>query len=317
MISAYPPQTRLVEQAATELGLAFEDLDGGGGYLFAVSDGARRYVGGGGAVTPYPLNGAAAVQVARDKAHAAAVLANAGLPVIEGRLFFTTDRRIRLRAPGREVADALGWIETANGPVFCKPNTGSGGDFAEIVEGPAAFRDYVERVAPHHEAVLMQPVIAGDEYRVFVLDGEAVFATAKAELTLTGDGVAPLSALLERHNTALAGTGVSATPAGVLINPAAVPAPGERVIVGGRRNLAAGGGAQILEPVPATLADLSIQACAQIGLRIGGVDLFDTPAGLLIIEVNGNPALTSLAEAGREDLALSIWRRVLSAWMRT
>jgi biotin carboxylase len=138
---AYPEQTRHVARACADLGLTFSDLDAGGGYLWAVGDGTHELVGGAGAICAYPLNTAAAVQIARDKAHANTAMTRAGLAVIPSRLLFITPDRIALRGPGREIADALAYLAATPGPVFCKPNSGSGGDFAEIVEGEAAFLD--------------------------------------------------------------------------------------------------------------------------------------------------------------------------------
>jgi cyanophycin synthetase len=315
MSSAYPDQTRHVARACAALGLEFADLDGGG-HLFSVRKGAFEFIGGGGTITPYPLNRVTAVQVARDKAHANTVLARAGLPVIESRLVFVHDRRIGLRTPGREVADAVLALEAMAGAMFCKPNAGSGGDFAEIVADAPAFLAYVERVKVHHEAVLIQPVVEGDEHRVFCLDGRAVFATRKAEAALVGDGTSELSALLASANAELTGVGVSSTPLEALSDPGRVPACGERVRIPGRRNLASGGSAEVTTQVPRALADIAVQACAALGLRIGGVDVFDrSPArdlsDLVIIEVNGNPGMTSLVQAGREDLAEAIWRDIL------
>lgn len=317
--TTFPEQTRHVAQACAALGLAFSDLDEGGGYLWAVSDGTHELVGGAGAICAYPLNAAAAVQIARDKAHANRAMARAGVATIPSRLFFITPDRVALRGPGREIADAVAYLASVPGPVFCKPNSGSGGDFAETVTGEAAFMDYVARAARRHEAILIQPLIAGEEYRIFCLDGEAVFRTRKAELVLVGDGVRSLAALLDVENDKLAGMGVSPAPAGVLDAPERVPAPGERVTVAGRRNLAIGGAALVSAEVPAALADVARQAASAVGLRVAGVDVFDVSAGgdmsdLVVIEVNGNPGLTSLAIAKREDLAGDIWRRVLNSY---
>lgn len=315
--SYYPDQTRRVAQACAALGLEFTELDGGSGYLFSVANDKTGFIGGAGAICAYPLNSAAAVQIARDKAHANTALAHAGVAVIPSRLYFTTDHRIALRGPGREVADAVAWIRRQPGPVFCKPNTGSEGDFAEIIDGVAAFLDYIGRISPRHEAILVQPLIAGDEYRVFYLDGEAVFATRKADAVLRGDGVSTLSDLIAVRNATLTGSGVSPTPTPTRAD--RVLAVGEIIALPGRRNLAAGGEAVVTTDVPSELAGIALAASRAIGLRVSGIDVFDvSPArdlsDLVVIEINGNPALTSLAQAGREDLAGEIWRRVLSAW---
>ena len=80
-------------------------------------------------------------------------------------------------------------------PVFCKPNQGSHGDHAEAIGDKAGFRDYLARVRERYDTILLQPVIDGDEYRIFCLDGEALFATRKGEFAITGDGVSNLRAL--------------------------------------------------------------------------------------------------------------------------
>src|ERR1700710_560707 len=121
----YPDQARFVSRVCGQLGLQFTDLDNGNGYLFRVSNGRTQFVSGDGRICAYPLNTASAHGVAQDKAHTIAVLENAGLPTIPSALYFITDYHAKLRPPGRELPDAIGAVETAAGPVFCKPNTGS------------------------------------------------------------------------------------------------------------------------------------------------------------------------------------------------
>ncbi|MBI1186983.1 MAG: hypothetical protein GC206_06565 [Alphaproteobacteria bacterium] len=165
--------------AARALGFGFHSLDGDDGFLFEVRDGARSAVFAAGHATPYALNSARAYGVARDKAFANAVWARAGLPTIPSQLFFTTPRRAEHRAPGREVADALAFAHAARWPLFVKPNDASRGAYAEIVDSEAAFIDYLARVRESHEAILVQPVVAGREHRVFVLQGRALFSYRK------------------------------------------------------------------------------------------------------------------------------------------
>ncbi|MGB8364227.1 MAG: hypothetical protein ACLQUZ_01990 [Rhizomicrobium sp.] len=325
-MTPYPNQTRFVARACAELGYRFTDLDNGGGYLFAVSDGVREFVSGGGAICSYPLNSAPAFGISRDKHHTNAVLAHAGLPAISGQLFFLRDDSAKLRAPGRECADAIAAFARLPKPVFCKPNQGSRGDFAEIVASEAAFRDYVGRVAARYDSILLQPVLAGDEYRVFSIDGEAIFAARKAEFALTGDGRNSLRQLLRARNLAFEGTRVSAlAEANTLAALASrgfaadhIPEAGERIVLAGRRNLSAGSDVEeFTTDIPAALAETALRAAKAVGLRVAGVDIFDiSPArdlsSLVIIEVNGNPAIASLEGLGRDDLIDRIWRTILT-----
>ena len=307
-----PEFTRYAREAAAAIGASFEDLDGGRGYLWHVSRNGRSVLGGGGSVCAYPINSAVAWTISRDKAHTKAVLAADGIPVIPGGLFFAHILRAALREPGREIADAIVFADRLGFPVFCKPNTGSRGDFAEIIADAAQLSGYASRVAPHYESFLVEPVIGGTEHRVFVQDSRVVFHASKAAPTVIGDGrstLGQLAAALDR--SALTG-GVSATVvAGRSQHD--IPADGERIALSGRRNLSAAGAVEHVstEAHPA-LARTAIAAMAAIGLRVGAVDLFDSsPTGdfsdLVVIEVNGNPGLRTLELAGRDDLIRAIW----------
>ena len=100
---------RYAARAALACGYAFRSLDGEDGYLFEVSDGARKAVFAAGAGTPYALNDARAASIARDKAFCAETLRQAGVAVLPGEMFFVTKRWAEMRGPGREPADALAY----------------------------------------------------------------------------------------------------------------------------------------------------------------------------------------------------------------
>lgn len=308
-----PDVTRHAMDAAREIGAAFEDLDDGGGYLWRISINERSVLGGAGGVCAFPINGATAFTLSRDKAHAKALLQAAGLPVIPGGLFFAHDRRIALRGPGREVEDAVRYASGLGFPVFCKPNHGARGNFAEIVPDADALRDYAARIAVEFESFLVEPVIHGAEHRVLVKDGRTIAHARKQAPHLVGDGRSSIAELLAALNLHLAGSGVSPALNHTGRADADVPAQGERIPLPGRRNLSAAGAAEeVSEAVPPALAGIAIAAVAAIGLRLGAVDLFDVSlAGDLsepvVIEVNGNPGLKGLELAGKMDLVRAIW----------
>jgi glutathione synthase/RimK-type ligase-like ATP-grasp enzyme len=324
----YPDQARFLARVCGQLGLQFKDLDNGNGYLFQVGNGHAQFVSGDGRICAWPLNTASAHDVSRDKAHTNAVLANAGISTIPSALYFITGTHAKLRPPGGELPDAIHAIGQAAGPVFCKPNAGSHGDLAEIVPDVPAFLAYVERARQRYDAILLQPIVEGDEYRVFCLDGEAVFAIQRANFSLIGDGASDLRILLTREGARLSGSGVSSRDVDTTLEYLGsqnlpshhVPAAGVRIELPGRRNLSAGSDVQTFTTdVPPTLAVLAVRAAQAVGLRVAGVDIFDTSpkrdlSQLVIIEVNGNPAIASLSRIGRDDVIDGIWRKVLQTW---
>jgi glutathione synthase/RimK-type ligase-like ATP-grasp enzyme len=309
---------RFAALAAKAMGWRFALLDSPDGYVFEAAEGARRAVIACGSASPYALNSAAAMSLARDKGFAALALARAGVPHIPGALFFTSDRHAAFRAPGREPQDARATAKRFDYPVFCKPASGSRGDFAEIIGNEAAFGDYLARVSPRHEAILVQPLISGVEHRVIVLQGRALCSYEKTPLQVTGDGAQTLAQLVTAARANAKPTTASLAPpetvqglseTGDSINPSSIPAAGQRVTVLGPQNRSAGGDAKaVLSPAPQALATVALNAARALGLRFAGVDLFDTPTGIVVIESNASPALLTLEAHGRMDLIEAVWR---------
>ena len=314
----YPDQAVHAAYACGELGLGFEDVDGGTGLIFRVTSQAKAVYFGAGRCSWYPQNNATAATLASDKYFANRILAEACIPNLGGSYFFLTARHRALRPTGHEREDAFNYFRKLDGLAFVKPLTGSRGDFAQAVGDEGALSRYLDDVAPRYDAVLMQPIVSGLEYRVFVLDDEVVYSAQKSPPALEGDGARRLRDIIDGHNSALKGRGLST------IDPAATPQDeldrvlpaGERREIPGRMNLSAGGRMAFASPGSAALA-MAREAARALGLRAAAVDLFadvdGNPDGIAIIEVNSNPSIRLLEELQRPDLILKIWRHTFSA----
>lgn len=317
------PQARYAARAAAALGYEFRSLDGADGYLFEVRGAARRAFFAAGSGTPYTLNDARAASIARDKAFCAEVLRQADVPVLAGEMFFVTPRWRDMRSPGREPEDALAFAATATYPMFCKPLSASNGLYAEVIESADAFADYMARVSREHFAILIQPYVRAQEYRVFVLDDVALFSYAKVPPRVTGDGQRTLAQLV-----AAAPRDAEAPPLkpngrderGAKLSSGDIPATGALITLDGPANRAAGGGASALQDgAPRKLAEVARAAAAAIGLRLAAVDMFDLSADQsdpLVIEVNSNPMIATLEDNGRWDLIERIWRANIEAALK-
>lgn len=309
---------RYARHTANALGYMFASLDGEDGYLFEVREGARRAAFSAAAGSPYAFNRAHAAAIARDKLFAQRVLVQHGVATIPSQLYFANDKRIAMRAPGREPADALAFAARATFPVFCKPVSGAQGAFAEVVHDRDEFARYLQRVGESHYAFVVQPVIEAPEHRVMVLRGRVLFAYQKLRPALIGDGVSNLGALFQRaaapnrNEGALvdAAETMRARDAGGRIYRREDIAPqGARLNLEGAANRALGGGSAppIVTPSP-HLAEAALASAAALRLDFAAVDLFDTPEGPVVIEVNSNPAIKTLEDHGRWDLIEAIWR---------
>jgi len=312
--SFYPDQAIYAEFACARLGLSFRDLDGGTGLLFGVASAAKEICFGGGRCSYYPQNDATAASLATDKYLANALLERAFVPTLGGRYFFLHDRHRALRPPGHERGDAQDYLATLGGRAFAKPLTGSRGDFARVIDGAAVLASYLDEVARYYDSVLIQPVAAGHEYRIFVIDGEVLYSARKRPPFVIGDGIHTLRDLLRDHDRALRDIGLSDTGT----DDAAfdgVPAAGELRAIGGRMNLSAGG-AMTMDDAGAAAIAAAVAATRALGLRLGAVDLFAGPENrddVRVIEVNSNPAIRFLETCGRDDLILAIWRHTFTA----
>ena len=317
--SSYPDQSVCAEYACAEFGLTFQDIDGGTGLVFSVASKTMTIHFGAGRCLWYPQNNATASTLASDKYFTNVILERAGAPTLGGEYFFLHDRHRAHRPAGHEREDALEHFRKLDASAFVKPLLGSRGDFAQAIHGEAAFRSYLDQVAPSYDSILIQRIVSGTEFRVFLLDDEIVYAARKYPPSILGDGVRSIGDLLTAHNAALRSRGLSPATmaAGRDTSLDFVLPKGERWSIPGRMNLSAGG-TMVLEAPPSDAAfTLARKAARALGLRVAAVDMFTDIGGdqeaMRIIEVNSNPSIRLLEQSGRTELILKIWRHTFSA----
>jgi D-alanine-D-alanine ligase-like ATP-grasp enzyme len=158
--------------------------------------------------------------------------------------------------------------------------------------------------------VLLQPIVQGDEYRVFVLGDKVLYSARKYPPDLVGDGVLSLRKLLTEREQALRARGISAVISDDTLLDRVLEA-GERWTLPGRMNRSAGGQMAMEAPEEQDATyELARRAVRALGLRIGAVDLFtgiEHAPPIRVIEVNANPSIRFLEDSGRDYLILRIW----------
>jgi D-alanine-D-alanine ligase-like ATP-grasp enzyme len=309
---SYPDQSIYAAFACAEFGLAFRDLDSGSGLVFSVASPTKTIHFGAGRCAWYPQNNATAATLASDKYFTNRILEDAGIATLGGEYFFLHDRHRAHRPTGHERDDASEYFRALGATVFVKPLQGSRGDFAQAIHGEASLDRYLQEVSRHYDAILIQPVVCGPEYRVFLLDDEVVYAARKYPPIVVGDGVSAIRDLLLAHNAALRARGLSPATAQHDSSLDTVLAKGERWEIPGRMNLSAGGTMRIEAPRSDAAITLARKVARILGLRVAAVDLFTDIAGeqdaTRVIEVNSNPSIRLLEQSDRADLILKIWR---------
>ncbi len=327
---AMPPQMALLAAFCRARGYRFRIEDDFSQALARVERRGRSFLAGAHLVPFYPVNPANLAAIARDKAHTAEILARHGIGVPRGRAFFV-DRRTRyLRPAGREIADALAYARSEGFPLFVKPNSGSQGALAEIVHDEAELLDQLLAIRERDHMALVQEVIDEPEYRVFVVGGTVAFTYRRSPPMLTGDGRESVRGLLARHNDRIAERVESRVAAdspylrralaraGWTLD--TVPAPGARLRLSQRSNLAGGGALEdYSEQATAALSDWVRRLLEALPLAVCGIDLFapdglDRPERFRVIEANSNPSLLGLLASGREAACFAILDRVCALY---
>src|SRR5712692_7212581 len=315
---SYPDQSIYAEYACAEFGLVFHDIDGGTGLVFSVASKTKAIHFGAGRCSWYPQNNATASTLASDKYFANTLLERAGAATLGGEYFFLHERHRARRAAGHDREDALEHFRQSGATAFVKPLLGSRGDFAQVLHGEASLVRYLDEVAQYYDSILIQPVVEGVEYRIFLLDDEVVYAARKHPPSVWGDGVATIRDLLTAHNQALRSRGLS--PVSVTDRDASLDGvlpDGERWDIPGRMNLSAGGTMVLEAPRSDAAFSWARQAVRALGLRVAAVDIFidigGEPDAIGVIEVNSSPSIRLLEQSERSDLILTIWHHTFCA----
>jgi cyanophycin synthetase len=219
---------------------------------------------------------AVGADIAADKQLAKQLLSTAGIPVPAGRVAWTAD----------EAEEALADI---GGPVVIKPLGGCHGANLTIgVRSAAEARAAHEKASAVSEAVLVEELVPGADYRVLVIDGQLAAAAQLRPASVTGDGVQTIAQLVARANTdPRRGVGHARELTIISLDQDAmrhldslglddhsVPARGQVVTLRRNANLSTGGTSKdVTEIVHAEVAEMCRRAAAVSGLDVCGIDL--------------------------------------------
>ena len=159
---------------------------------------------GAGRCSWYPQNNATASTLASDKYFTNQILREAGVPTLGGEYFFLHDRHRAHRPAGHERERRAGLFQDT-GRIRLRQTAAR--DRAAILRKPFTARPRWFAISTRFRnittSILIQPIVEGVEYRIFLLDDDALFCARKYPPFVSGDGVHTVRELLAAHNDAL------------------------------------------------------------------------------------------------------------------
>ena len=290
------PSTRSIVNAALARGIPVRRLNDGS--LVRLGQGAkqRRIV-----AAETDQTSAIAEAIAQDKELTRTLLAEAGIPVPEGRVV-------------NDAADAWAAAQDIGVPVVVKPRDGNQGRGVSV---NLSTREDVERAwqiaVERDDEVVVERYIVGGDYRLLVIGGKLVAAARRRPPMVIGDGRSTVRQLVDHenedprrcggHSCALSPIEIDAVALAVLaeqgLAPESVPEVERTVFLRNNANLSTGGTAEdVTDIVHPEVAARAIEAARVVGLDIAGIDVVADDVALplesqhgAIIEVNAGPGL--------------------------
>ncbi|NDC53975.1 MAG: cyanophycin synthetase [Planctomycetia bacterium] len=290
------PSTRSIVEAAAARGIPARRLTDGSLVRLGLGAKQRRII-----AAETDRTGAVAETIAQDKDLTRALLAEAGIPVPEGR-------------PVSDPADAWSVAEEIGAPVVVKPRYGNQGRGVSVNLSTRGEVEKAWHLAREQDtAVVVERFVTGGDYRLLVVGGRVVAAARRRPPTVTGDGVATVGRLVDRvnedprrtgdHATALSPMVIDEVARAVLaeqgLSPDDVPEAGRIVLLRQNANLSTGGTSEdVTDLVHPEVAARAVEAARIVGLDVAGIDMVAAdisrplePQRGVVIEVNAGPGL--------------------------
>jgi cyanophycin synthetase len=290
------PSTGSIVDAAVARGIPFRRLTAGSLVQFGWGVHQRRIQ-----AAEVDATSAIAESIAQDKELTKRLLETVGVPVPGGR---SVD----------DIDEAWAVMRSLGAPAVVKPRDGSQGRGVTVeVETREDLEAAWAAAAEISSEVIVERYIAGDDYRLLVIDGRLIAAARRDPPQVIGDGSHTVQQLVDivnrdprrgdGHATPLTRIRFDAIALSCLaaqgLTADATPEAGRKVVLRNNANLSTGGTAtDVTDEVHPDVAARAVEAARMVGLHICGVDMvcrsLSRPLeeqGGGIVEVNAAPGL--------------------------
>jgi len=243
------------------------------------------------------------VSLCRNKQATYERLLRAGLPVAHGLVVTNPEQAI-------QAVNSLGY------PVVVKPlDLRKGIDVYTGIGNERGLIEVINSVLPKYEAVRLERHIAGNDYRVLVMNGKYLAASQRYPAHIVGDGRQTIRSLIDQANVNKdRGTGFRKLMNRIEIDQDClnvlqvqgysldhIPQSGQHVRLKTTANISTGGTARdVTEIIHPDNIELAIRAARLMRLDVSGVDIISPDIsqswkvnGAVICEINTTPGLRS------------------------
>jgi len=296
-------------------------------------DGRRFYFRG----ANVDLNTLGSTEIAKDKDWAAHFMEDLGYPVPEGKAFYSARWCKRLGSDLGQDA-AFEYAQELGFPVIVKPNSKSQGMGVQKVDNREDFLAAVKLVfnVCRDPVVLVQKPVVGDDYRILVLDDEAIAAYRRTPLSVVGDGKSTIYDLVVKKQEVFIVAGrdtrinvndtripIKLSSTGLCLS--SVPVCGEKIELLDNANLSDGGEAHdVTDILGDSYRKMATQLTYDMGLRFCGVDIItpepiDQPIrNYTVIEINAAPGVDYYTRVGyrQQKIVEGLYEKILLALLK-
>jgi D-alanine-D-alanine ligase-like ATP-grasp enzyme len=288
-------------------------------------NGRKRYFRG----STLDLNPVGASDIARDKDYAAFFMKRMGYPAAPGKAFFSSEL-CRAIGSKNNIDAAYRYAVKIGFPVVVKPNSGSQGVGMAKVCTKREFYQAMRFVFARDRVALVQPPLAGRDYRIVVLDKKVISAYERIPLSIVGDGRSTVRRLLVQKQKEFIASGrdtivrveddrIAHNLRRQRFSMRSVPARDQRIYLLDNANLSSGGDAtDVTDTIHAGFKKIAVRLTKDMGLRLCGVDLIvdgdiaAKPSVYWVLEINAAPGLDHYVKTGKtqrkivEDMYLKV-----------
>lgn len=236
------------------------------------------------------LNSASSYKIASDKFATYAVLVQNNVPTIKYNMVFNPSTRSNYE--NNDILKAMIWFEEYGGKVILKANLSSEGKDVFFIQNKEELKmKIIEEFSNNKDSLSICPFYNIDfEYRVIILDNEALYCYKKKKPSVTGNGKNTLEELilLEHIENIYEDLDLSY-----------IPLENEEIEISWKHNLSQG--AKPIINIDGNKKDKIYQiakdAAKAIGIRFASVDIAELSTGeLLVMEINSSVCMDKFSK---------------------